>query len=64
MLVSSLVVTDAHGRNCDITVLGEIVMTCPNFDMVWQAQELTTGVEEISRIATGEISACSAEIRV
>lgn len=64
MLVPLLVVTNAHERNCDITVLGEIVMACPDFDMIWQAQELTTRVEEISRIATGEISACSTEIRV
>lgn len=64
MLVPFLVVLDAHERHREITFLGEIVMTCPDLDVVCKAQELTSRPEEISRTATREISACSAKINI
>ncbi|KAG9527131.1 hypothetical protein KCV07_g498, partial [Aureobasidium melanogenum] len=57
MLVPFPVVTDAHERHRFLALFGEIVMTRPDPDVFWQAQELTSRVEEVIRTTTRKINA-------
>lgn len=63
VFIQLLVILDAHPSH-RITSLRRIIMTCPDFEVVGEAQKLAARSKEVIRITTGEVTACSADVHM
>lgn len=63
MFIQLLVILDAHPRN-GVPSLRWIIMTCPDFEVVREAQKLAARSKEVIGITTGEVTACSANVHM
>lgn len=64
MLIQHLVILDAHPRHGVGPSLRWIIVTCPDLDVVRQAQKFAAWSKEIVGIATGKVTACSADVHM
>lgn len=64
MLVLSLVVLHAHPRCGRTALLWGVVVTRPDFDMIWQAQQPAPRVKKIACTAARKIATSRAKVCV
>ena len=64
MLVLLPVLLDGHPRHRSAAPVRRIVVACPDFDMVWQAEEPAPRAVEVPRATAGEVAACGAYVGV
>lgn len=63
VLIQLLVIMNAHPGN-GVTSLRRIIMTRPDLKVVREAQKLAARSKEVISIATGEVTACSADVHM
>ena len=64
MFIQLLVIVDTHPRNGVTASLGWIIMTCPDLEVVREAQKFAARSKEVVGIAAGEVTACSADVHM
>lgn len=64
MPIACLVLARCHPRYRRLTCFRRIIMTGPDSDVIWHAEQFAPGVEKILGAASGEICSCGSEVGV
>jgi hypothetical protein len=64
MLVLFFVIFDTHVRHGLTATIRRVVMTRPDFGVVWQSEKLTRRVPEAFSAPSGEVATCGADVRM
>lgn len=64
MFVLFPMLPNAHAGCTHFATFWRIVMTCPDFHVIWQVKELAPGAEEVFCATSGEVGASRAKVGV